>query len=251
MKKILITFIMLIALISVSASPVYALGEITGPDIIYKENNEIVSITDIKALYSSSGGAIIVEEDGFTGKGHIPGEKTVLLKATDGFAEKTKEITIIVTYNKIPDDGTDNLFKMVGKTSDSFVFVTNVSKTVTIEKMRDTLISLGLLSVVEPSSKNIILDEYTENKTETGSYTLNFRIMDATGQIKTFYTTVIVLGSNGEWEDLTPSTPSWNFNFDFITIGLGIIASIVTVGLVIFFSAKAYQYFNKKVRRGG
>src|SRR5690606_14217111 len=106
-------------------------------------------------------------------------------------------------------------------------------------------------SVVEPSSKNIILDEYTENKTETGSYALNYRIMDATGQIRTFYTTIIVLGSNGEWEDLTPSTPSWNFNFDFILIGLGIITSMVTVGLIIFFSAKAYKYFNKRVRRGG
>lgn len=258
MKKTIIIIATLLTLIAVSASPVYAaVGPIIGPDVIYKENNEIISINDITSLYSSSGGTIIVEEDNFTGYGHIVGNRTILLKSTDGLAEITREITVTVTSNKIPDveiSGTTyNLFRMVGKSSDSYIFVAYQDKTITVEDMRDTLISLGQLTIIEPSSKNILLDEYTANKTTPGIYNFNFRIMDATGLIKTFYTKVKVQQISEDWEALDPPTTGGLINIDWSIIGT-VAASIFSLGVlfvIVLLGVAAYKRFNKKVKKGG
>jgi len=104
MRKIFTLLILLLTIISTSGTALAVdLGDIVGPDVVYKENNEIVGITDIISLYSSEGGIIYADEDEYTNYGHILGDHRVLLKTTDGITEKSKEITVKVTVNKIPD----------------------------------------------------------------------------------------------------------------------------------------------------
>jgi len=250
MKKIITSMIILILLITLLAKPVYAVGNIVGPDVVYKDINEIVTVSDIVNLYSSDGGTILVGDDGFTGKGHLIGNYNVTLIATDGLIEKTKEITVSVRTNAIPDvtvdNTTSNIFKMVGKSSTGFVFVTHVNHLITIEIIRDTLINLGELSVVEPSSRSIILNTYTDNYDVAGTYSLNFRIMDATGTVQSFNTQIRVLGSSGEWTPLDPGSNNKPFNLDMIGTVINIIFAIIVFAAVVFVFYKAYHIAKRK-----
>lgn len=250
MKKIITSMILLILLITLLAKPVYAVGNIIGPDVIFKDVNEIVTVSDIVNLYSSDGGTILVGDDEFTGKGHLIGNHNITLIATDGLIEKTKEITVSVRTNAIPDvtvgASTSNIFKMVGKSSSGFVFVTQVDYLITIEIIRDTLINLGELSVVEPSSRSIILNTYTDNYDVAGTYSLNFKIMDATGIVQSFNTQIRVLGSTGEWTPLDPGSNSGPFSLDMIGTIINIIISILVFAGVVFIFIKAYHIAKRK-----
>ena len=143
MKKIILIMFILLSILVVTTTPVFAVGDILGPDIVYKDANEIVSINDITSLYTASEAVVIAHQDGFTGKGNIVGEHEIILKATDGLLDKFKTITVKVTYNKIPDIDDKNLFSLVGKTtsSNSYLFVTLQDKSIDLEDIRDTLIN--------------------------------------------------------------------------------------------------------------
>lgn len=257
MKKAFLLILILLLTLMVIPSPVYAVGDIVGPDVIYKDMNEIISITDITSLYAAADATVYASEDNFTGFGHIVGDKHITLTATDGLIEKSKEIIVKVTDDKIPDvtiDGiTSNIFKLVGKSSAGYTFVTLQDKTITLEIMRDTLINLDELTIVEPSSRNILLDTYTENKTTPGTYTFNFRILDATGVIKTFNTQIKVLQISEDWEPLEPTSPidffeGWDFNI-VGTIFSWIVAIGVIVGIAIGLRM-IYTKLNKKNKKG-
>lgn len=255
MKKTLLLFTILLVSLTVLIRPVYAVGDINGPDVIYKDSNEIVNVNDITTLYTSTSAGILIHEDNFTGNGHIPGNHKIILKATDGLTEKFKEITVIVTQNKIPDitidNETYNLFSLVGVTSDNYTFVTTADKLITVESIRDTLVSLNLLTIYGASSKNIIIDTYTENSEVPGNYILNFKIMDTTGAIRTFNTNIIVRASMEDWEQLDPGAGTINLDFSIIGTAFSIIVSIaVLIGIVMVFRFM-YQNFIKKSRKWG
>lgn len=254
MKKLIVIITVLLSLMVFLATPVYAIGEIVGPDVIYKDSNEIITINDITSLYSSSGAAIYASSDKFTGKGHLIGNHEITLTATDGLVEKTKEIVVSVNSNKIPnvEESTENIFKLVGASSTGYTFVVLQDKTITLEIIRDTLISLGLLTVVEPSSKNIILDTYTENKTTPGTYSLNFRILDSTGAIKTFNNSVKVLMISEDWEPLDPSEQPGIINVDWGFVGtiIGSLFSMAVLVVLVVVGINVYKKFNRKVKKG-
>lgn len=254
MKKLVLIMFLLVSIMMVGSQPVFAVGEIIGPDIIYKDSNEIVSINDITSLYTSTEAVVIADDDGFTGNGHLVGDHQVILKATDGLLDKFKTITIKVTYNKIPDVEGVNLFRLIGKynQSNSFIFVTLQDKTVTLENIRDTLINLNQLSIVEPSSKSITSDLYTANKTMPGKYTFNFKILDATGVIRTINSDIKVVAASDDWVPLEPIEPGpgiIDINFDFIAaIFSWILAAavfVVIIGLMVY----SYKKFTKGVKR--
>lgn len=252
MKKLVLIMFLLVSIMVVGIQPVFAVGDIVGPDIIYKDSNEIVSISDITSLYTSTGGVVIPHEDGFTGKGNIVGEHEIVLKATDGLLDKFKTVKVIVTNNKIPDIDDKNLFSLVGKTtsSNSFVFVTLQDKTINLELIRDTLIALSQISIVEPSSKQIITDTYSDNKTTPGTYDFNFRILDSTGVIRNINTKIKVLQISEDWIPLDPIvTPGIiDINFDFISVIISwVIAVLVFIGVIFVFIYSARK-FKKGVR---
>lgn len=253
MKKTILLFIILVASLTVLIRPVYAVGDINGPDVIYKDSNEIVNVNDITTLYTSAYAGILIHEDNFTGYGHIPGSHKIILKATDGLTEKFKEITVIVTQNKIPDitidNETYNVFSLVGIASNNYTFVTTANKLITVESIRDTLVNLNLLTIYGASSKNIIIDTYTENSEVPGNYILNFKIMDTTGAIRTFNTNIIVRASMEDWEQLDPGSGTINLDFSIISTAFSIIVSIgIVVGIVVVFRFM-YLNFIKKSRK--
>lgn len=239
MKKVLIVIISSLFVLFLSTQKIYAvgLGDIVGPDYIWKERDEIISITDIIALYSASDGFVYALEDNYTNYGHVLGEHKIILGATDGVFEKSKEITVRVTMGMIPDIDGSNLFRMVGKTSSSvYYFVVNDNKTVTSENIAETLINLSQLTVIKPMQRQIILDEYTENKTEAGSYSYNFRILDASGQIKTITSRIIVNEISDEWDDFNPDNEQPLFNLDLSKvwdIALTIIGVVIAGAIII------------------
>jgi len=137
MRKIFTLLVLILTITCASGTALAVdLGDIVGPDVVYKENNEIVGIADIISLYSSVGGIIYADEDEYTNYGHILGDHRVLLKTTDGITEKSKEITVKVTVNKIPDvmvgEVSENAFKLVGISSTKYYFYTTNTKTITL-----------------------------------------------------------------------------------------------------------------------
>lgn len=255
MRKILALMILLFTLITIN--PVYALGEIVGPDIVIKENNEIVSISDIISLYTSSGGTIFASVDEYTNRGHLIGDHRVVLSSTDGLIEKTKEITVRVTNNKIPDveidDVTSNVFKLVGVSSNLYYFMTYQDKTVTTELIGETLVNLNLITIIPPMQRQILADTYTEAKTSPGTYILNFRILDASGSIKSINTSIKVVEVSGEWDDYNPGTGDswWDFDMNVVWTTVGSIIGLIVVIVIGYFVIHYINKMKKKFKNGG
>lgn len=255
MRKIFTLLILILTITSASGTALAVdLGDIVGPDVVYKENNEIVGITDIISLYSSVGGIIYADEDEYTNNGHILGDHRVLLKTTDGITEKSKEINVKVTVNKIPDvmvgEVSENAFKLVGISSTKYYFYTTNTKTITSELIAETLMNLGHLNIVKPMQRQILEDEYTENKSEAGTYSYVFRILDASGSIKNITSSIYVIEVS-DWDDFIPDTPSGFFNFDFSAVW-GIVTTILGLAIVIvivYLSVKFVKKFTRKYNK--
>lgn len=247
MKKAFILLVLTIfSVVITNVSYAVDLGDIVGPDIIYKENNEIVGITDIISLYSAEGGFIYALEDEFTNYGHMVGDRKIVLAATDGIIEKTKEITVRVTLNKIPD-----IFKLVGFSSTQYYFVINLNKTASAELIAETLINLNQLTVIKPMQRQVITDTYTSNKEEPGTYELSFRILDASGSIKTINSSVKVVELSEDWDVFEPNTPQPWINIDLTGVWgvLGTIIGLIVLAVVIVILSKVISKFVKKYNK--
>lgn len=105
MKKLIALLFFVALLLSVySVNTINAATSINGPDTIHKEANQVFTINDLLKLYEHD---VLIQSDGFTGYGNIPGDYIITIK--QGLA--TKDVTISVVENwDILTDSNDVLF---------------------------------------------------------------------------------------------------------------------------------------------
>lgn len=173
-KRILLTITILIGSLGVKASilEASASSEIVGPELIQKEKFQVLTLSDILALYSSEVGFVLIEEDNYTGNGATVGFYEIKLKASNQEQEVKRTINVQVV---------EVLSSKIRAVTD-FVNI-HISKTnkLSVTEIAKIHSNTGLFNINQTSQYQILTDNYTANATVAGKYLFEYRVMDATG----------------------------------------------------------------------
>lgn len=234
MKRIIAILILALSMIMISIldQTVYAAeAEIIGPDIIYKQSDMILTMSQIKALYSSSYGAIVISEDGYTGNGDVPGiyDYTVGVEGQEFI--KVAQVSVRLTIGNV-----------IAVTEQDQVYSIHIYKSTLLspQDIIDVLVRIQLIVVNSTTHVTILTNTYTENASAPGTYNFEFRLATTSGLESTHEVFLRVTNS----EELTPEEiliPEQTADLTEVleVVLLGILAVII-IGLV------AYRMKHKK-----
>lgn len=164
--------------------------EITGPTNIVKNNNEVLTISDIKALFTAVDNvdgditnSLVIVEDGYTGNGHKVGEYKIVLAVTDTSGNEARHEVIIKVLDKIPP-----VFYI-----DNFLINVQSGVVLTKQQIVDLLIATGQLEANGITYVNFLLNEYEGNENIAGIYNVKLSTVSTDGSEKAFDLQVKVL----------------------------------------------------------
>lgn len=194
MKKIAaIIILMLISILTIS-SPIYAINDaaITGPSVIYKAANSLLSLSDVFSMYKSNLGAVALGSDGYTGNGSTPGIYEISLNVSNGQAVASRVIEIHVVESlgsikirAVSDAG--NIHLGVAKEPEDIL------------THQEIITSLSVLELApynaETSSAYLIQDTYTASASTPGTYQFSYRVIDTSGLDNIYDITIYVSDS--------------------------------------------------------
>jgi len=239
MKKIAV-LVLLALIILTSSMTTYAIGtDIVGPDVITKEANNILTITDILSLYQSDVGSIILSEDNYTGYGNILGVHTISLYASNGTIAATKNVEIYV----VADLGN---VQCVTDYKDIHV---KIDQILTPSEIVYTLENSGYIEITTTTQMLILSNTYTENAETPGVYLFEFRLVNSAGLDQTYSSQIFVSDSNDLFVPdvvFVPEASAADQIFNFII-------NIIIFLIVAYVSYLAYQAYkkHKKNRKKG
>lgn len=235
-KKVLTSIIMLFILVG-AASNVAASStpKIIGPDLIQKQQNQVLTISDILVLYSSNVGEVFIQEDDFTGNGAVIGIYEIELIASNGSEQalKTIEIQVLSLIGYKVRAVTDQVNIHISKANKlSPIDIVNVHN-------KTRVLTLNSTSQIE-----VLSDDYTDNNNTAGTYLFEYRIMDASGLDKTVSSYITVYDSERLENPITVIPPREKSDL-FKKIG-NTITSILILATAIVAGLFAYRILRRK-----
>lgn len=187
MRKIAVLVVLLMSIFASSIQVNASSTGIIGPSVIHKEQNKILTIADILALYSSEIGVIQVSDDQYTGYGNILGSHWIQLFATDGDHMLTKDIEVIV----IPSLG-----NVLAVTDYKNIFV-RTNQVLTPGQIVQVLESTGHLTITATTQMMMLTNTYSANSSTPGVYHFEFRLVNAAG-VNTIYASQITVSEEND-----------------------------------------------------
>jgi hypothetical protein len=233
MKKIIIVILLMFSIFSTS-SLTYASSDIVGPEVIYKDKNKVLSLSQIKALYTSQNGAITVEEDLYTGNGDKSGIYTIT------FSDTVELKTIQVSVRTIGD--------IIAATQTNDVITIHVHK-------NQPLSQLGIIQVLEniqyitrtsQTEIYILSDTYKDNRDAPGNYVFEFHLADTSGFEDTYLVNIKVTNTDKLLPDILLDDPTPNF---FESKFFNTMLLLACIGLALLIIMKTHKRF--KIRKRG
>lgn len=209
--------------------------KINGPNIIQKERLQVLTLSDILALYSSNLGGVSIQEDNYTGNGAVVGIYEIELIASNGQEQVTKVIEIQV-LNAIG-------YKVRAVTDKVNIHISKINKLNPLDIV-NIHAKTGNFSLNSTSQIEILSDSYSSSHDQAGSYIFEYRLMDASGLDKTVSCTITVYDSErleNPITVITPREPSQWFKKLMNTItSIFILAAAIVLGLF------GYRLFRRK-----
>jgi len=241
MKKLIIMLIGFSALIA-PMTITYAVGEdISGPEIILKQADKILTSTNILDLYSSELGDIEIVSDAYTGYGNVPGNYAVTLGVSE--TEVTKEISVNVRQTIGP-------VIAVTVTDGSYEIILHKNTTLTANQIIDVLINVQYIVVTSSTEITVLTNTYTANASAPGNYTFEFYLATVAGVEETYLVTLQVNDSETLTPDinLNPPAPTVEPTTMHPLAKAGSIALVIsaTVALLAFVGSKINKKRGKK-----
>ena len=238
MKKITVLVLLVLTALVGSFTTYASSTVIVGPDVIHKQYNHILTITDILSLYRSDLGGVSLSEDGYTGYGNILGVHTLQLYASNGTVADAHEVNIYV----VSELGN---VQAVTDYKDIHVRVDQILQPVEIVYVLE---KTGYLTITASTQMMILSDTYTENSDTPGEYLFEFRMINSAGLDMTYLSKIYVS------EDDNLFIPGIIFEapktiLDTIGEWIGFIFWFAVAGFIIFIMYKASKKFKKKVSR--
>ncbi len=171
MKKISVLVLLFIITLTGSIHTMASSTGIIGPDVIHKQQNHIVTISDILGLYSSGLGQVQVIQDEYTGYGNIIGPHTIILQATDGQTTVTKNLTVIV----VPELG-----NVIAVSNYKNIHVKK-TEVLTPGEIIQILSKTGHIEITSTTQMMILSNTYTGNESTVGQFVFEFRLVNSAG----------------------------------------------------------------------
>ncbi len=231
-KRLSLALIMLLlvfgAAVNLQAS---STPKINGPDLIQKEQYQVLTLSDILALYSSDLGGVSIQSDGFTGNGATLGTYEIELIASDGTQQalKTIEVQVLSSIGYKVRAVTDKVNIHISKTYELHpIDIVQVhSKT-------------GLFTLNSTSQYQILANEYSANHDSPGNYLFEYMIMDASGLNKHISCHITVYESE-RLESPIIVIPAKPGVFDHIAKLLNTAITLGVVGILVFLGFKLFR----------
>jgi len=238
MKKFWTIFILILMFFFAGASTSAEASDspvIIGPNLIQKEQYQVLTLSDILNLYTSEIGGVSITRDTYTGNGAILGTYEIDLMAADGveIAEKTIEIEVlrIIGYSVRAVTDKKNI---------------HISKAVRLMAIDVAQIhsATGVFELNNTSQMSVLTDNYSAKFDTPGNYLFEYRVMDATGLDMTISATITVYESDRIDAPIfiAPEKPSIFSNISKIT---NMIITVVLLGVVGFGIFKLFKVGRK------
>jgi hypothetical protein len=235
MKKLIIMLIGFSALIA-PMSMTYAVGEdITGPDVVFKQADKILTITNILELYSSELGEIEVTSDAYTGYGDVPGNYAVTLAVSE--TEVTKDISVNVRQTIGP-------VIAVTVTAGSYEIILHKNTTLTANQIIDVLINVQYIVVTSSTQITVLTNTYTANASAPGNYTFEFYLATTSGVEETYLVTLQVNDTETLNPDIVLDEPA-----DTVAATMHPIAKAGSIALVISATVALLAFVGSKITK--
>jgi hypothetical protein len=205
-----------------TAKTTYAIDDdiIEGPDIIYKQDDRVLVMSDIIDLFSYQDNELIILNDAYTGYGDIPGIYQVTVAAAD-------DETIFKTFSISVRNYIGDITAVILEDETYTIYV---SKDKELEKtdIIDVMVNINVITVTSQTQVNYLSDNYSDNSNAPGLYTFEFRIATTSGIEETYLMNILVSNSDTLIPDLElDPEPSWvSQNATIIFLGILISASI-------------------------
>jgi hypothetical protein len=235
MKKLIIMLIGFSALIA-PMSLTYAVGEdITGPDVVFKQADKILTTTNILDLYSSELGDIEVVSDAYTGYGNVPGNYVVTLGVSE--TEVTKDISVNVRQTIGP-------VIAVTVTAGSYEIILHKNTTLTANQIIDVLINVQYIVVTSSTQITVLTNTYTANASAPGNYTFEFYLATTSGVEETYLVTLQVNDTETLNPDIVLDEPA-----DTVAATMHPIAKAGSIALVISATVALLAFVGSKITK--
>ncbi|MDY0210201.1 MAG: hypothetical protein RBQ91_02175 [Acholeplasma sp.] len=217
---------------------------INGGTTYTKPTTSVVTVADVKAgltaidaIDGTITNKITVIEDNYTGNGHVNGSYTIVFGVTDNSGNSNTFTVTVTVVDNIPP---------ILYVKDKFFITVDESVSLSHQDFIDILITTGQLTVNSTTQYKILLDDYTENKANEGSYTISFKFTSTSGEVSEHTLYVNVLSDGLSDGSLTPEEES----IPLITWATEnpLQATLILIGslFVLFVAIKAVIKINKK-----
>lgn len=190
MKKITVLLLALFSSFMLSIEANALSSDIVGPNVIHKEMNQALTITDILSYYETD---VMILEDGYTGHGNMPGEYTITLKQSTN----TKDITVYVIQNWGDLQSSQDI---IAVTDYKDIYVVNSRVLTPYEIIYYIFMKTGYFENTSNFYYESQIDTYTvnvneDNTIDVGVYQFSFRATFFTGYEATYSSTIHVVQS--------------------------------------------------------
>ena len=214
---------------------------ISGPTTIMKPNNTALTVSEIKAQLTANDvvsgnltSSIAIQEDNYSGKGHLVGSYAIIFSVTDPSGNVgTHTVTVTVTDNIPP------IFYI----KDNYFIQVDQSVALTLAKIIDILEITGQLETSGTGGVELtsLVNEYTGNEDVPGIYAVSLKAITISGNesihnvaievLESDTTTPIVIEEPSEWDNV------WAFVVEHQDYFIGGLA-ILLFGIFIAFKVK-------------
>lgn len=187
MKKILSLLLLAILSLLFGITAKASTESITGPDVIYKQKDKFLTLSQILDLYSSNDGEVYAVNDSYTGYGDIPGIYDIVLGVQGTQIQRTITISVRNTIGNV-----------IAVTNTDGAIAIHVYKNVTLthQQIIDILVNIQYVSLTSTTQTQTITNSYTENANAPGNYVYEFRLMTTSGYENVYNITIKVSNSD-------------------------------------------------------
>jgi hypothetical protein len=189
---------------------------ISGPTTIMKPNNTALTVSEIKAQLTANDvvsgnltSSIAIQEDNYSGKGHLVGSYAIIFSVTDPSGNKsTHTVTVTVTDNIPP------IFYI----KDNYFITVDQSVALTLAQIIDILEITGQLETSGTGGVELtaLVNEYTGNEDVPGIYAVSIKAVTISGNESIHNVAIEVLESDTEDPIVIEEPSEWDNVWAFV-----------------------------------
>ena len=189
---------------------------ISGPTTIMKPNNTALTVGEIKSQLTANDvvsgnltSSIAIQEDNYSGKGHLVGSYAIIFSVTDPSGNVgTHTVTVTVTDNIPP------IFYI----KDNYFITVDQSVTLTLAQIIDILEITGQLETSGTGGVELtaLVNEYTGNEDVPGIYAVSLKAVTISGNESIHNVAIEVLESDTEDPIVIEEPSEWDNVWAFV-----------------------------------